>query len=65
MFSAIYLVCFMGEPCKTFADPAIYPSYEVCVKEAEVNIMKNMIIIEAQGLSLPDVDYQCLSWNKA
>lgn len=65
MFSAIYLVCFMGEPCKTIADPAIYPSYEVCVKVAEVNIMKNMINIEAQGLSLPDVDYQCLTWDKA
>jgi len=50
MFSAIYLVCFMGEPCKTFADPAIYPSHEVCVQEAEGNIMKNMINIEARGL---------------
>lgn len=65
MFSAIYLVCFMGEPCKTFADLSIYSSYEVCVKEAEVNIMKNMINIEAQGLPLPDVNYQCLTWDKA
>ena len=65
MFSAIYLVCFIGEPCKTFADPAIYPSYEVCVQEAEANIMKNMINIEARGIPLPDVEYQCLTWDKA
>lgn len=65
MFSAIYLVYFIGEPCKTFADPAIYPSYEVCIEEAEANIMKNMTNIEARGLPLPDVEYQCLTWDKA
>lgn len=62
MFSAVYLVCIMGQPCQFFVDAIIYPTEEVCIEEAEATIVRNS--------NLPNVlpftaEYQCVSWEKA
>lgn len=65
MFSAIYLVCFAGQPCEFFVDSFAYDSKEECVISVEDNIVRNTQEILAAGGSVPTVDYQCISWSKA
>lgn len=62
MFSAVYLVCMVNNPCMFFVDTIVYPTEQVCEQEAEANIIRNS--------KLPDVppftaEYQCISWEKA
>ncbi len=65
MFSAVYLVCFMGEPCKFFVDDFNYSSLLECEEGAEENIARNNKLILDMGQNLPKVEYQCLNWEKA
>lgn len=65
MFSAIYLVCFMGEPCQAFVDQPLYTTLEECNKGAESNISRNNAIIHDLGQALPSVEFQCINWEKA
>lgn len=65
MFSAIYLVCFIGQPCVTFVDSPTYTTVEECLKGAKDNVERNTVAIRDSGGTVPDVEYQCVSWNKA
>lgn len=66
MFSAVFLVCFTGEPCYTFLDSSnLYESYEVCDREAMAAIERRNNLNLQQGADIPKVDYQCISWEKA
>lgn len=62
MFSAVYLVCIMNQPCQFFVDSQIYPSEEVCIQEAEASIVRNSSI---PGVPPFEAEYQCISWDKA
>ena len=65
MFSAVYLVCFVGEPCLTFVDKQTYPSLEICEVAAFNNIGHNNQVIREAGMPVPEVDYQCIRWTDA
>lgn len=62
MFSAVYLVCIIGQPCMFFVDTVPYPTEEVCEQEAEANIIRNSNLPGAPQFT---AEYQCISWDKA
>lgn len=65
MFSAVYLVCILNEPCTFFVDKVVYPSEEVCLVEA-LNIIELNKLRAARGEAPPHTsEFQCVSWNKA
>ncbi len=65
MFSAVYLVCFVGSNCMFFVDQPTYPSLEVCQEQAEANIERQKAKI-LTGENKPfSAEYQCISWKKA
>lgn len=65
MFSAIYLVCLAGEPCKFFVDPLPYPTEEVCELEAMNIIARNMNRTLTGEIPPFKAEHQCISWEKA
>ena len=65
MFSAVYLVCMLNQPCMFFVDTTPYPSFEVCHKEAEV-IKENNQLRARMGEAPPHTsEHQCVAWDKA
>ncbi len=65
MFSAIYLVCMTGMPCQFFVDNNAYPTEEVCIEEAEGNIVRNSNRALMGEIPPFTAEYQCISWSKA
>lgn len=65
MFSAVYLVCFAGSTCQYYVDSFAYESKEVCEQGALDNISRNLNELLVTGQELPDVDFQCIGWDKA
>ena len=65
MFSAIYLVCMAGEPCRYFVDPLPYPTEEVCHLEAMNNITSHMNRALLGEIPPFEAEHQCISWDKA
>ena len=65
MFSAIYLVCMSGEPCRFFVDPMPYPTEEICEVGAMNNIATHMNRVLAGEIPPFEAEYQCISWDKA
>lgn len=65
MFSAVYLVCFVGSTCQFYIDSFSYESKEVCEQGALNNISRNLDEILAAGQEPPIVEYQCIGWDKA
>jgi hypothetical protein len=62
MFSAVYLVCIVNMPCMFFVDTKPYPTEEVCMSEAEANILRNATRPDAAQFT---AEYQCINWSKA
>lgn len=65
MFSAVYLVCFMSQPCSFFVDPNPYPSIEVCREYAQGNIDKHQARVLTGEAPPHTAEYQCIPWEKA
>lgn len=65
MFSAVYLVCMLNQPCRFFVDPMPYPTIEVCQKEAQAIIDGNQARVVTGEVSPHTAEYQCITWNKA
>lgn len=65
MFSAVYLVCFASQPCMFFVDTQPYVSEEVCMTSAEEVISNNLNALILAGAVIPEVQFQCLNWEKA
>lgn len=65
MFSAVYLVCMVGQPCVFYVDSHPYPTEEVCELEATNNIArhKNKVVLG----ELPEftAEFRCLGWKSA
>ena len=62
MFSAVYLVCMVGQPCMFFVDQQSYPTEEVCEQSALETIYRNRNNPNAKEFT---AEYQCISWEKA
>ena len=62
MFSAVYLVCILNQPCQFFVDSVPYPTEQICRDEAEANITRNSSNPQAPPFT---AEYQCISWDKA
>jgi hypothetical protein len=65
MFSAIYLVCMMNQPCLSYTDPSLYPTVEVCHEQAKLVIENNQLKSQQGKLPPFEAEYQCVSWEKA
>lgn len=65
MFSAIYLVCIMGQPCVSVVEPRIFETVEECNKVAEETKLINQQRVLAGAFKKHTVDHQCISWSKA
>lgn len=65
MFSAVYLVCILNQPCMFFVDTPPYPTLEVCQKEAELVIQNNQLRVRTGEAPAHTAEYQCIGWNKA
>ncbi len=65
MFSAVYLVCMLGQPCMSATDVTPYNSLETCKENAETIIAMNQARVVAGELAPFTAEYQCVSWDKA
>lgn len=65
MFSAVYLVCMAGSSCMFFVDNNPYPSEEVCIVEAENNILRNTNRVLSGEIPPFTAEFQCIPWDKA
>ena len=65
MFSAVYLVCVLDQPCQFYVDPEPYPSMEVCSTEAKIIIQKNSDNIITGTIPDHTAEFQCITWEKA
>lgn len=65
MFSAVYLVCMLNQPCLFAADNKVYQSLDECKHYAELTIEDNTL--RAQNGEIPPfkAEYQCIGWEKA
>jgi hypothetical protein len=64
MFSAVYLVCILGQPCQFFVDNEPYPTLEICRMEAAKIVLTNQERA-AKGEFLEHTsEYQCISWDE-
>lgn len=65
MFSAIYFVCMLNQPCVFFVDSLPYKSVEECSHAAELTI-ENQTLRSQRGEIPPfEAEFQCISWGKA
>lgn len=65
MFSAVYLVCILGDPCVTFVDRPTYPTLEICRMEAAQIVLNNQERVKAGEAPPHTAEYQCVAWDKA
>lgn len=65
MFSAVYLVCMLNQPCVFYVDNMPYKTVEECEHTAELTI-ENQTLRSQRGEIPPfEAEYQCISWEKA
>lgn len=65
MFSAVYLVCMLNQPCTFFVDKVIYPSLEVCETEAKAIVALNQKRAVEGEAPEHTSEFQCLAWDAA
>jgi hypothetical protein len=65
MFSAVYLVCMMNQPCLFAADNRVYESLDECVHYAELTISNNTLRAQRGEIPPFKAEYQCIGWEKA
>jgi hypothetical protein len=65
MFSAIYFVCMVGQPCQFFVDRDPYPTMEVCLDKSAEIVIKNQLRVDRGEIPKHTVEVQCVPWDKA
>lgn len=65
MFSAVYLVCVLNQPCAFFVDSEPYPTMEVCLAESREVMARNKARSLVGEFSEHTAEAQCFSWEKA
>ena len=65
MFSAVYLVCILNQPCQYFVDSVPYPTLFSCQDEALATIQENQDRVLRLEAPEHTAEFQCISWEKA
>lgn len=65
MFSAVYLVCMLNQPCLFAVDNQPYSTIDDCRSAAEATIGNNTLRAQRGEIPPFTAEYQCISWVKA
>lgn len=65
MFSAIFLVCVVNEPCVAYANAYVFPSYEECMAAGTESLAEGQQKVVEGVFKEHTAELVCYAWDKA